>query len=242
MKGFLDLPYRLPFVRHYRDFDAGFYVDFHRQLALMGRWLKRLRCRITLDVGAMTGGCIEHVTGLGIRMDGVQFTEDVRRLAAARLRKAGLRSRLFVSPVHAPLRVPTSTRYDALVSLGWLNLPFRRPQLLATLREVRRLLAPRGAFLLDFFTFDELVVPPTEAVRLGPDLALVSHAERRGRVLRRHHLWIRGRQLRAEASELVDRSPREARSLLSESGFEVLETRHLDYHYPREFWLARRVE
>ena len=243
MNGFLDLPYRLPFVKHYRDFDRGFYVDFHRQLALMGRWLRRHRCRVTLDVGAMTGGCIEHVSGLGIRLDGVQFTEDIRRLAAARLRKSGIRSRLWVSPVHRPLKVPTTTRYDALVSLGWLNLPFDRRGLLATLRETRRLLSPRGLLLFDFFSFRELVVPPTEAVRLAPGLTLVSHAERDGRVLRRHHLWLRrGREPLAESSELVDRSPREAEALLREAGFEAVEKRRLDYHYPREFWLARRVE
>jgi len=241
VKGFLDLPYRRPFVEHYRSFDAGFYTDFHRQLGVMGRWLRRHRCRVTLDVGAMTGGCIEHISGLGIRMDGVQFTSDIRSLAAARLRKAGIRSRLWVSPVHRPLRVPTPSRYDAVVSLGWLNLPFPRPALLATLRETRRLLAPRGLFLFDFFSFRELVVPPTEAVRLTPDLTLVSHAERDGQVLRRHHLWIRrDRTPLAESSELVDRSPREAVGLLRDAGFDVVEKLHLDYRYPREFWLARR--
>ena len=40
MKGFLDLAYRLPYVKHYRAFDAGFYVDFPKQLKQMGRWLR----------------------------------------------------------------------------------------------------------------------------------------------------------------------------------------------------------
>lgn len=243
MSRFLDLPYRHPYVEHYRRFDAGFYADFHRQLGVMGAWLRRHRCRVTLDVGAMTGGCIEHISGLGIRMDGVQFTHDIRRLASARLRKAGIRSRLWVSPVHRPLRVPTTSRYDAVVSLGWLNLPFPRRDLLATLRETRRLLAPRGLFLFDFFSFRELVVPPTEAVRLTDDLTLVSHAERDGSVLRRHHLWLRrGRPPQAESSELVDRSARETAALLRDGGFEAVEKRRLDYRYPREFWLARSVE
>ena len=100
MKGFVDLAYRLPYVEYYKDFDHGFYVDFHQQLKRMGEWLKEHGCRTTLDIGAMTGGCIEYISGLGIRMDGVQFTEDIKRLAASRLRKAGIKSTLYVSPVH----------------------------------------------------------------------------------------------------------------------------------------------
>lgn len=241
MKGFLDLPYRRPFVEHYKAFDAGFYVDFHRQLRRMGRWLKAAGCRRTLDIGAMTGGCIEHISALGIRMDGVQFTEDIRRIAAARLRKAGIASTLTVSPVHRPLRVPTRVRYDGAVSLGWLNLPFSHAQLRATLREIRRLLAPGGVFLFDFFEFDGVKVPPTEAVELADGLLYLSHAELRGRVLRRYHVWIRGRrEILAESSDLVARTKAEARRLLRETGFEVVEERFLRLHYPREFWLARR--
>jgi SAM-dependent methyltransferase len=241
MRGFLDLPYRRPFVEHYKAFDHGFYVDFHRQLDRMGRWLKAHGCRRTLDIGAMTGGCIEHISSLGVRMDGVQFTEDIRRIAAARLRKARIASTLFVSPVHRVLRVPTRARYDGAVSLGWLNLPFTAAQLRATLREIRRLLVPGGVFLFDFFTFDDVKIPPTEAVALAPGLRLVSHAERRGSVLRRYHLWIRdGRPPLAESSDLVERTKAEARRLLRDTGFAVVEERSLKLHYPREFWLARR--
>lgn len=241
MKGFLDLPYRLPYARHYKTFDAGFYVDFPRQLKIMGEWLRASGCRRTLDLGAMTGGCIEYISGLGIRMDGSQFTPDVKRLAAARLRAAGIRSRLFVSPVHGPLRAPARARYDGIVALGWLNLPFTAPRLRAGLAAIRRRLEPGGVFLFDFFQFRDLVIPPTEAVRLSKDLVLVSHAERRGRALRRYHLWIGDGRLRAEASELVDRTAAEARRELARAGFEVARTRHLDFHYPREFWMARRT-
>lgn len=241
MKGFLDLPYRLPFVRHYREFDRGFYIDFPRQLDLMGRWLLAHGCRRTLDIGAMTGGCIDYISALGIRMDGVQFTDDIRRLAAARLRKSGVRSTLSVSPVHAPLRLPGTSTYDGVVSLGWLNLPFSRPQLLATLRRIRGLLRPGGVFLFDFFEFDDLVIPPTEAVRLTDNLLVLSHAERRGDVLRRYHLWVQdGEEPKAEASDLVRRTSKEARGLLRDAGFELLREEHLDFHYPREFWLARK--
>ena len=31
-----------------------------------------------------------------------------------------------------------------------------------------------------------------------------------------------------------------ARRLLREAGFEVVEEKFLDLHYPREFWMARR--
>jgi SAM-dependent methyltransferase len=239
--GFLDLPYRLPFARHYADFDRGFYVDVPLQLRLMGRWLRDAGCRRTLDIGAMTGGCIEHVTGLGIAMDGVQFTPEVRRLAAARLRRAGVRSRLFVSPVWADLDVPGDGVYDGAVSLGWLNLPHSRAYLRRYLRAVRRLLSDGGVFLFDFFEFKDLVVDPPEAVPLSRDLLYVCRGERLGRRLRRHHLWIRGgRRLDAETSDLVDRSPSEARALLAEAGFRVVRTRFLDLNYPRHFWMARR--
>ena len=241
MKGFLDLPYRRPFVEHYKAFDQGFYVDFPRQLAQMGRWLKAHGCRRTLDIGAMTGGCIEYISSLGLRMDGVQFTEDIRRIAAARLRKAGIASTLYVSPVHQVLRVPTRVRYDGAVSLGWLNLPFTPARLRATLREIRRRLVPGGVFLFDFFEFDDVKVPPTEAVELADGLLYVSHAELQGRVLRRYHVWIRGhREILAESSDLVERTKAEVRGLLADTGFEVVEEKFLQLHYPREFWLARR--
>ncbi len=240
MRGFLDLPYRLPFARHYKEFDAGFYVDFPKQLKLMGEWLRESGCRRTLDIGAMTGGCIEHISRLGMRMDGVQFTADVKRLAAARLRKAGVVSTLYVSPVRGPLRLPAAARYDGIVALGWFNLPFTRARLRGYLDAIRRRLAPGGVFLFDFFEFRRLVVPPTEAVRFGGDIVHVSHAERLGRTLRRYHLWVSGGRARAETSDLVDRTPAEARRELARAGFEVVKTKHLDFHYPREFWLARQ--
>jgi SAM-dependent methyltransferase len=241
MKGFLDLPYRLPFARHYKAFDAGFYVDFPEQLRLMGRWLRESGCRRTLDVGAMTGGCIEHVSKLGIRMDGVQFTEDVKRLAAANLRRAGIRSTLHVVPVHAELRLPTRTRYDGIVSLGWFNLPFTRPQLRRRLDRIRGRLVPGGVFLFDFFEFRDVKVAPPETLSLGGGLHYASRSELRGRVLRRHHLWVdRTRGFaRTESSDLVDRPASAVRRLLAESGFRVERTESLDLNYPREFWLAR---
>lgn len=241
MKGFLDLAYRLPYVRHYRAFDAGFYVDFPKQLAQMGRWLREHGCRVTLDIGAMTGGCIEHISRLGIRMDGVQFTPDIRRLAAANLRKAGIESTLFVSPVHAPLRLPTRRRYDGVVSLGWLNLPHPERSFRRTLAVIRDHLNPGGILMVDFFRFEELVVAPTESVELEPGLFYLSHGERLGTVFRRHHAWLGADgELAMETNDLVDRTPGGIRRLMTSAGFEVLETRHLDLNYPREFWLARR--
>ena len=242
VKGFLDLPYRLPFVRHYRAFDAGFYADFDRQLDLMGRWLREFGCRRTLDIGAMTGGCIEHISKLGLRMDGVLFTPDIRRLARERLRKAGIASTLYVSPVHAVPAVPGRACYDGIVSLGWFNLPWASGTLDRYLRKIGDLLAPGGVFLFDFFEMRQAIVAPLEAVRLSDDLLYVSEAERIGRRLRRRHRWILGeRRLMAETSELVDRGPREARARLKSAGLEPVRTRFLDLHYPRHFWAARKV-
>jgi len=241
MKGFLDLAYRLPYVRHYKAFDGGFYVDFSKQLRIMGRWLQDFECTHTLDIGAMTGGCIEHITSLGIRMDGIQFTADLQRLASAQLRKAGVSSTLHVSPVHAPPVLPAGSAYDGIVTLGWFNLPFTRRQLQRYLARIRRLLTPGGVFLFDFFEFRDIVVPPTESLTLANDLAYVTHSERLGSVLRRYHLWIRNHEeLRAESNDLVDRSPREARRLLAEAGLKLVESRFLDLHYPRHFWLAQK--
>lgn len=241
MKGFIDLPYRLPFVRHYRAFDAGFYVDFERQLDQMGRWLREFGCRRTLDIGAMTGGCIEHISGLGIRMDGVLFTPDIRRLARERLRRAGIASTLYVSPVHAVPRVAGRNRYDGIVSLGWFNLPWPEAVLTRYLRKIHDLLAPGGVFLFDFFEMRQAVVAPLEAVRLADDLLYLSEAEREGRRLRRRHWWVvGGRELRTETSELVDRRPGEARARLRSAGLEPVRSRFLDLHYPRHFWAARK--
>jgi hypothetical protein len=241
MKGFLDLPYRLPFARHYKDFDRGFYVDFPVQLKQMGRWFQEHGCRKTLDVGAMTGGCIEHISRLGIRMDGVQFSADLKRLAADRLRKVGVESTLHVSPVHDPFRLPAGLRYDGIVTLGWLNLPFSQARLGRMLARVRTLLTPGGVFLFDFFDFKKVIIDPPEARRFDDGVGHVAYTERRGNVLRRYHLWISdGDRLRAESSDLVDRRPGPVRSLLAGAGLEVVRAEFLDLNYPRHFWLVRR--
>jgi hypothetical protein len=165
----------------------------------------------------------------------------VKRLAAARLRKAGVRSTLYVSPVHVPLRLPADARYDGVVSLGWFNLPFRPSQIAEQLRRIRRALRPGGVFLFDFFEFKDLVVEPPEAQRLDDDLVYVAQGERRGRVLHRHHRWIGSDGIRTETSDLVDRTAREARQCLAGAGFDVVRRRFLDLNYPRHFWMARRT-
>lgn len=242
MKGFLDIPYRLPFARYYKEFDRGFYVDFPKQLELMGQWLQEHKCKTTLDIGAMTGGCIDYISGLGIRMDGVQFTPDIKRLAEARLKKAGVESKLFVSPVSAELKVPTKAKYDGIVALGWFNLPFSRSHIQRTLDKIYRLLTPDGVFLFDFFEFRNVKVAPTEALNLGHDIVYVSHSMLLGNRLRRYHLWILNRaELHAETSDLVDRTPDNARRMLAAAGLTVVKTKFLGLNYPREFWLARKT-
>jgi SAM-dependent methyltransferase len=241
MKGFLDVPYRLPFARHYKEFDRGFYVDFAVQLKQMGRWFQEHGCRKTLDIGAMTGGCIEHISRLGIRMDGVQFTDDLRRLANVPLRKSGIASTLYVSPVHDPVRLPAGLRYDGIVTLGWLNLPFSQARLRSMLAQIRRLLVPGGVFMFDFFDFKKVIIDPPDAQEFGDGLAHMAYTQRRGSVLRRYHLWIsKGEVLRAEFSDLVDRRPAAVRSLLENAGFRVLRAEFLDLNYPRHFWLVQK--
>lgn len=241
MKGFLDLPYRLPFARHYKEFDRGFYVDFPAQLKQMGRWFQEHGCRNTLDVGAMTGGCIEYVSRLGIRMDGVQFTTDLRRLAEHQLRKAGIASTLHVSPVHDPLRLPASLSYDGIVSLGWLNLPFSQRHIRSMLARIRRLLVPGGVFMFDFFDFTKVIVATPEALRFDDGIVHVATTQRLGSVLRRTHLWIlKDNDVRTEISDLVDRRPATVRALLAESGLKVIRTEFLKLNYPRHFWLVMK--
>ena len=82
----------------------------------MGRWFQDHGCKTTLDIGAMTGGCIRYISRLGIRMDGVQFTPDIQRLAARELRMAGVRSKLYVSPIFADLDLPAGARYAVMVA------------------------------------------------------------------------------------------------------------------------------
>ncbi|HLY10029.1 MAG TPA: class I SAM-dependent methyltransferase [Planctomycetota bacterium] len=241
MKGFLDLPYRLPFARHYKEFDRGFYVDFPAQLKQMGRWFQEHGCRKTLDIGAMTGGCIEYISRLGIRMDGVQFSTDLKRLAEVQLRQAGITSTLYVSPVHDPVRLPSGLRYDGIVTLGWLNLPFSHRRLHRMLARIRRLLVPGGVFMFDFFDFKKVIIDPPVALRLDDRIVHVAHTERLGSVLRRYHLWIsKGVDLRAEFSDLVDRRPETVRSLLTEVGLKVIQAEFLNLNYPRHFWLVRK--
>jgi cyclopropane fatty-acyl-phospholipid synthase-like methyltransferase len=242
MKGFLDVPYRLPFARHYKEFDRGFYVDFAVQLKQMARWLQEHGCRKTLDIGAMTGGCIEYISRLGIRMDGVQFTDDLRRLAKDQLRKAGVASTLYLSPVHDPFRLPAGRSYDGIVTLGWLNLPFSRGGLRSMLSRVRKLLVPGGVFLFDFFDFKKVIVDPPEALRFDDGIVHVAYTQRRGSVLRRYHLWIsKGDNLRVEFSDLVDRRPEAVRPLLAEAGLKVVRAEFLDLNYPRHFWLVKKL-
>jgi hypothetical protein len=189
----------------------------------------------------MTGGCIEYITRLGIRMDGVQFTPDLRRLAEVPLRKAGIASTLYVSPVHDPVRLPAGLRYDGIVTLGWLNLPFSPARLRGMLARIRRLLVPGGVFLFDFFDFKKLVIDPQDARRFDDGIVHVATTERMGNILRRYHLWVsKGEKLRAEFTDLVERRPETVRPLLSAAGLEIVREKFLDLNYPRHFWLVRK--
>src|SRR6185295_18343735 len=139
--------------------------------------------------------------------------------------------------LHRPPLLPPGSVYDGIVSLGWFNLPFSDRQLAQHVDRIRRLLRPGGVFLFDFFEFRDLVLPPTESLALEKGLIYVSHSERLGSLLRRYHLWIRNhRELRTETSDLVDRSPREARRLFAAAGMEVVRKRYLHLNYPRHFW------
>jgi cyclopropane fatty-acyl-phospholipid synthase-like methyltransferase len=188
----------------------------------------------------MTGGCIEYISGLGIRMDGVQFTPDLKRLAQLQLRKAGVASTLYVAPVHDPLRLPAGLSYDGIVSLGWLNLPFSQSRLRAQFARIRKLLTPGGVFLFDFFDFRKLILDPPEAQRFDDGLAHVAYTERRGSVLRRYHLWI-SNELHAEHNDYVDRRPESVRALVAEAGLKVIRRDFLKLNYPRHFWLVQKL-
>ena len=127
-------------------------------------------------------------------------------------------------------------------AFGWFNLPLSPARIKRTLDTIHGLLAPKGVFLFDFFQFKDLVVAPTQAQSLPGGLVYVSHSQVLGNVLRRYHLWIRKGRAKPliETSDLVDRSAREVRGLLEESGLTLRRTKFLNLNYPREFWLAQK--
>jgi len=241
MKNLLRIPYRLPFAEHYNVFDKGFYIDFPKQLELMGRWLQENDCKTTLDIGAITGGCIEYISKSGIRMDGVQFTADLKRIAMNRLRKSGINSHIYVSGIDEELQVPNGKRYDGIVNLGWFNLPFGHSYIRRYLAKIYGLLRPNGIFVFDFFEFGNVVIAPLELVRISQDIQYVSYSELLGKTLRKYHFWIMNhKDIECEISDLVDRDFDEVKTLLKESGLMMVKSIFMDLNYPRHFCLARR--
>jgi hypothetical protein len=242
VKNLLHIPYSLPFARYYRDFDSGFYVDFPKQLELMGAWFKEFGCKRTLDIGAITGGCIEYISKLGMRMDGVQFTRDLKTLSASKLRESGIESKLFVSRIDGPLNVPKGNKYDGIVTLGWFNLPLSDSYIKRYLDKINSLLNTGGVFLFDFFEFRDIVIPPTEAEHFGPDILYVSHSERLSKTLRRYHLWVLDHEdMLTEVSDLVDRSSDEIREYLTQSALSLERKQFLDLNYPRYFCVGTKA-
>ena len=242
MKNLLHIPYSLPFARYYREFDSGFYVDFPKQLELMGGWFEEFKCKRTLDIGAITGGCIEYISKLGIRMDGVQFTKDLKSLTASKLRESGVESKLFVSPIDGPFNVPKGNKYDGIVTLGWFNLPLSDTYIKRYLDKINSLLNPGGVFLFDFFEFRDIVIPPTEAENFGPDILYISHSELLSKTLRRYHLWVLDHEnLLTEVSDLVDRSLNQIRGYLTQCEFSLERSQFLSLNYPRYFCVATKA-
>jgi SAM-dependent methyltransferase len=241
VKNLLHIPYSLPFAKYYREFDSCFYVDFPKQLELMGAWLMEFGCKRTLDIGAITGGCIEYISKLGMRMDGVQFTTDLKTLSASRLRESGIKSKLFVSPIDGPLKVPKGNKYDGIVTLGWFNLPLSDAYIKRYLDKVDSLLNPGGVFLFDYFEFRDIVIPPSEAEYLGPDVIYISHSELLDKTLRRYHLWVlEHERLLTEVSDLVDRSSGQIGGYLARSGLSLERSQFLSLNYPRYFCVATK--
>jgi SAM-dependent methyltransferase len=242
VKNLLHIPYSLPFASYYREFDSGFYVDFPEQLELMGDWFKEFKCKKTLDIGAITGGCIEYISKLGIRMDGVQFTKDLKNLTASKLKESGIESRLFVSPIDGPLHIPKGNKYDGIVTLGWFNLPLSDTYIKRYLDKINDLLNPGGVFLFDFFEFRHIVIPPTEAEHFGPDILYISHSELLSKILRRYHLWVLDHEnILTEVSDLVDRSLDQIREYLAQSELSLERNQFLSLNYPRYFCVATKA-
>lgn len=207
----------------------------------MGSWFKEFECKKTLDIGAITGGCIEYISKLGIKMDGVQFSNDLKNLAASKLREAGVESKLFVSPIDKPLNVQKGNKYDGIVTLGWFNLPFSDKYIKRYLDKITSLLNPGSVFLFDFFEFKDIVIPPTEAQNFGPGILYVSHSELLGKTLRRYHLWaLDHKKLLTEVSDLVDRSLDQIKDYLRDSELSLEREQFLDLNYPRYFCIATK--
>lgn len=227
-------------MRYLADFEHGFYVDFEVQRKIMGEWLLEKKCKTTLDIGAQTGGCIEYISDLGIRMDGTQYTQDLKHFALKRLKAAGVISRLFVSSIDQPPTIAHARKYDAAVMLSWFNLPFTHLEMKRYLDAIHKLLQPKGVLLFDYFQFENVVVNPPETTRFN-DVLFISYTELLGKALRRYHFWIRGRTVESEVTDLVDRTPDEMINLLKNSRFIVDKTEFLQLNYPRTFVLAKKA-
>jgi len=238
---FLVIPYRLPYVRHLADFEHGFYVDFEIQRKIMGEWLLENKCKTALDIGAQTGGCIEYISNLGIRMDGTQYTQDLKNFASKRLKTAAVKSRLFLSAIDQPPTIPRTRKYDAAVMLSWFNLPFTHHEIRRYLDAIHGLLQPKGVLLFDYFQFEDVVVNPPETAKFDDGILFISHTELLCKVLRRYHFWIRGRTVRSEVTDLVDRTADEVFGLLKSSGFTDGKSQFLQLNYPRVFVLAKKA-
>lgn len=102
-----------------------------------------------LDVGCGTGRITLELEMMGARAMGVDFSEAAIETAAAEASSLGVDVRYVVGDIAQPPLPFEDEQFDAVVSVGCLAVACRGVDSLeASLRELRRLVRPRGAVML----------------------------------------------------------------------------------------------
>jgi SAM-dependent methyltransferase len=98
-----------------------------------------------LDLGCGNGRILLPLLKDGVDIDGSDISADMIALAAAEVKKAGLRSRLTVAPMH---EVDLGRSYRTIFMCGALGIGGRRDHDREALRRAHRHLEPGGALLV----------------------------------------------------------------------------------------------
>ena len=212
------------FARYYDlyvgDFDAD--LPLYRSLCAPGHR--------NLEVGCGTGRVLQALLETGCSVAGVDISEDMLRVAEAKLRQYLVQGKLVLRK-HDFRRSPLPERFDRILvtffTFNYLLAPSEQQQFLLN---VRQSLAADGALVIDFFYPQPLAFPATndqwqESVLQAEDWQVGLRQKRRmaGDVEERIQIFTDG----AQRDEIVTRrryvSKAQAAVLLEQAGFEGLQ-------------------
>ena len=212
------------FARYYDLYVGDFNADLplYRFLCALGRNV--------LEIGCGTGRVLRALLEVGCRVTGVDISDDMLRVAEAKLREYLVQGKLALKN-HDFRRAPLPEQFDRIfVTFYTFNYLLTASDQQQFLRNVRQSLAANGVVVMDLFYPQPLAFPATnsqwqETVLQveGRQIVLRQKRSMVGNVEERIQIYADG----AQQDEIVTRrcyvSKTQAEALLTQAGFQSLQ-------------------